>query len=217
MQNGVGYNLALMQGKPLTLYEWLNGWKEMEIIKLTGKEYYLRTLMPDYVTDRYVNWLNDSEVTRFLEVRFEKSTLQSVRSFVEKFDNKSKYLLGIFTSNDDKHIGNITLIIDLYHNTAYTGHFIGDKKYWGKNAYTEAIILLLDFSFNKLGLRRVNGSTYITNIPTIISLKSLGFAIEGRLRESYKDGNEVVDSLILSMLKREWSEYETQLKRRIIT
>jgi len=46
-----------MQGKPLTLYEWLNGWKEMEIIKLTGKEYYLRTLMPDYVTDRYVNWL----------------------------------------------------------------------------------------------------------------------------------------------------------------
>ena len=206
-----------MQGKPLRLYEWLNGWKEMEIIKLTGKEYYLRTLMPDYVTDRYVNWLNDSEVTRFLEVRFEKSTLQSVRSFVEKFDNKSKYLLGIFTSNDDKHIGNITLIIDLYHNTAYTGHFIGDKKYWGKNAYTEAIILLLDFSFNKLGLRKVYGSTYITNIPTIISLKSLGFTLEGRLRESHKEGNKVVDSLTLSMLKREWTECETQLKRRIIT
>ncbi len=30
----------------------------MKIIKLVGKKYYLKTLVPEEVTDRYVGWLN---------------------------------------------------------------------------------------------------------------------------------------------------------------
>ena len=185
----------------------------MDKIKLIGKNYYLENLQIDDVTERYVNWLNDPEVNRFLEVRFIKSTLENTRNYVETFDNKSRFLFGIYTMHDNQHIGNMALHINKNHNTADFGYLIGEKDYWGKSASKEAIILLLDYSFNTLNIRKVWGGSYAENIRSIPNFKKLGFVQEARLREDNFDGEKITDGLRFSILQREWIEKEELTKK----
>ena len=90
-------------------------------IVIKGKNYYLQTLVVDEVNQKYVDWLNDEEVNKFLEVRHKKSTISNIKSFVQKFDNEHSYLFGIFDSLKDQHIGNMALYLDLNHITANFG------------------------------------------------------------------------------------------------
>jgi len=186
--------------------------KDMEEIKLDGKRYYLNPLLPKDVTNRYVDWLNDPEVTRFLEVRFEKPTLESIRSYVEKFDNKVKYLFGIYTYKKNIHIGNASFNINTNHNIADFGYFVGDKRYWGENAALEACYLLFEFGFNRLGLRKIWGGAYLTNSSSIFNFKKMGLTQEGRFREHYVDGDTATDVLIFSMLTSEWNKKRSKIK-----
>jgi len=80
------------------------------------------------------------------------------------FDQKSRFLFGVFDNTSDLHIGNLTLDIRL-HNVAYFGYLIGEKNYWGTPAATEAICLILDFSFNFMKVRKVWGGIYKSNLP----------------------------------------------------
>ena len=186
----------------------------MDEIKLYGKRYYLRTLLPEDVTNRYVDWLNDTEVARFLEGRFEKSTLESLRSYVEKVDKKVKYLFGIYTCKENIHIGNASFNINVHHNIADFGYFVGDKKFWGENAALEACYLLFEFGFNRLGVRKICGGAYLTNISSIFNFRKMGFTQEGRLREHYVDGDTdtATDVLLFSMHTSEWNKKQSKIK-----
>ena len=44
---------------------------------------YLERLMPVDVTENYVNWLNDTDINRYLESRFVKHDIESVKLYVE--------------------------------------------------------------------------------------------------------------------------------------
>lgn len=53
----------------------------------------LRPLDETGVTDRYVAWLNDPDVNRFVEARFTPQAHDSVRAFVRSFDGAAdRYL-----------------------------------------------------------------------------------------------------------------------------
>lgn len=105
---------------------------------------------------------------------------------------------------DNQHIGNVTLYINVHHNTACFGYLIGEKEYWGKGAAIEAIRLLLDCAFNELKIRRVWGGAYLKNVKSIFNLKRLGFTQKGRLRKHQVDRNEYCDTLLFGMLREEW-------------
>jgi len=190
----------------------------MEIEKLVGKDFYLRVITLDDITDKYVSWLNDKEVNQYLDCRFDVATIGSVQEYVQSIDNETNFLFGIFkikASGNDQHIGNIRIEINKYHNTAYLGCLVGDKNYWGTSALTESLILLLGFAFNELKVRKLWGSAYLANISSIFTLKTLGFKQEGRLRKHVIVGNRITDLIYLSMFKSEWVHRESNLKRRL--
>ena len=145
----------------------------MDKIKLYGKRYFLETLLHEDVTERYVQWVNDHEVNRFLEVRFSKLDKESTKNYVKSFDNKTRFLFGIYTCKENIHIGNASLNINASHNIAEFGYFVGDKRYWGENAALEACYLLFEFGFNRLGLRKIWGGAYLTNINSIFNHKKI--------------------------------------------
>ena len=163
----------------------------------------LRPLLEKDFNETYLGWLNDPEVNRYLEVRFIKSTIKNTRKFVRSFDNKDKFIFGIYTLNKKQHIGNIALYTN-NHNIAHFGYLIGEKDYWGTRAAVEAVTLLLDFAFNKLNIRKVWGGVYLNNISSIFNCKKLGFVQEGRLRKHYTDHGNPTDSLIFGILREEW-------------
>ena len=184
----------------------------MDKIKLYGKRYFLETLLSKDVTERYVQWVNDHEVNRFLEVRFSQLDKESTKNYVMSFDNKTKFLFGIYTCKENIHIGNASLNINANHNIAEFGYFVGDKRYWGENAALEACYLLFEFGFNKIGLRKIWGGAYLTNVSSIFNHKKMGFTQEGRLREHYIDGDTATDVLLFSMHTSEWNKKQSKIK-----
>ena len=82
------------------------------------KDVKLKVLKKEYITIDYIEWMNDYEVTRFTEQRFNKHTSNSVSEFImEKSRSKTDKLLGIFVYK--KHIGNILISSIDKNNSSY--------------------------------------------------------------------------------------------------
>lgn len=158
------------------------------------------------ITNEYLNWIQDPEVNKFLDVRFGNNNLESLNEYVTSFNNtKSKYLYAIYNTEANKHIGNASIInISLNHEYFKFGYFIGVKDYWGTSAGLETILLSLKIGFDFLNMRKCTVDVYSNNIKGRFLLKKVGFYEEGSLKEHLRCKDRYVDNIILSLGKNEW-------------
>jgi RimJ/RimL family protein N-acetyltransferase len=179
--------------------------------RICGKGYYLKALTADAVGESYLLWLLDDEVNQYLESRFTKYTLESLRAHVAGFDFKTKFFFGLFDSSTDAHIGNFNLHLNKEHQTVYYGYLIGDKKYWGKSAALVGTYLTLKFSFEALRVRKVWGSIYLTNIGAIINVKKFGFKEEGKQVAQYIYKGAPTDGILVGLKCEDWFSQQDKL------
>jgi RimJ/RimL family protein N-acetyltransferase len=169
---------------------------------LNGEHIQLKTLTPAMVTQKYVDWMNDPDVTKYTESRFRKHTFRGIKLYVQDVSgNSDDYFYGIFLHNE--HIGNIKLHINMHHNLGDIGLIIGDKQQWGKGYATEAIKLVTDHGFNVLGLHKIYAGIYSNNKGSIGAFMKAGFTEEAKLQGMYKCESEshYVDEIIVSRWK----------------
>ena len=173
--------------------------------KLIGNKYTLNPLTKDDITEEYIAWLNDPIVNRFLEVRHVHQTIETVTEYINGFyKDQEKYIWGIY-SLDGIMIGTISLFeFNRNHNSSVFGLMIGDSNYWGKSASEESIRLALNFAFDTLGLHRVSGVCYSTNMGMIFTFQRLGFKREGVMRKSLLDGGKYIDNYQWAVISDEW-------------
>ena len=173
---------------------------------LEGELVTLRALEPDDL-DRCHRWMNDSEVTRFLEggryplsMANERQWLDAAMTTRSGFSN---VLLAIETK-DGVHIGNAGLHeASPEHRRAYLGIVIGEKDYWSKGYGTDAV-RTLRFAFEQMNIHRVELGTFDFNERAQACYRKCGFVEEGRRREDrYIDGR-YHDLVIMGILRREW-------------
>ncbi len=183
-------------------------------IELRSRLVHLRPLNKNDVSQKYLGWLHDPDVNRFLEVRFNLPDMEELKAFVQGFNGTNGYLFGVFTHDQNKsvHIGNFIIEINPFHKTAYFGYLIGDKKYWGSSAATEAIVLILEFAFEIHEVRRVWGGAYDSNFASAFNFHRFGFIQEGALREHHLDGDEPVDGLFFGLLRAEWKKKREEFR-----
>ncbi len=167
-----------------------------------GKQVYLRPITLEDCTDRYVAWLTDPDINRFLETRWQKTSMEGIRDFVEQMTRSpDNFLFAICTVDTDTHVGNIKLgPVNRNHSFADVSYFIGAKEYWGRGIATEAISLVVQFGFDRLGLHRVQAGVYSTNVGSRKALERNGFLLEGVCREKFIDGSQRVDHLLLGLI-----------------
>ena len=169
------------------------------VLKAT-KNIVLKSLKEEDITEDYINWMNDSEITRYTEQRFEKHDFKSISSFVRKMSMSEKnLLLGIFFNN--KHIGSIKIgSINLFHNTAELSFLIGNKNFWRKGVATLAIKMALNICFKKLNLYKITAGVYAENIASIRALERNGFSCEGKRKKQFLHDKGRMDGLIYGKL-----------------
>lgn len=162
----------------------------------------LRSLHPSDVGETYLSWVNDPEIIRFLEVRFNGVQKHAdLQSFVDSMSaSPNNYIFGIFRKDDDRHIGNIKLgPILREHARSEIGYLIGDRSSWGKGYATEAIHRVARFGLDDLGLKKIKAGCYEANIGSAKALLKAGFEHEATVPlDSICDGRRVA-SLLFGM------------------
>ena len=168
---------------------------------ISGKHIYLREVRLSDVNDRYYSWLNDPEVNQFLETRYAPRSLENIAEFVRSHDGKSdEPFFAVCLNKDDSHIGNIKVgPVNWIHRNAAISLLIGDKGCWGKGYATEAIALIVAYSFNVLNLNKVHAGAYVQNVGSIRAFERNGFRKEGLLEgHVFHDGQET-DVVLLGL------------------
>jgi len=175
-----------------------------------GERIYLREVNPADVNDNYYRWMNDPEVTRYLESRFFPNDMDSLREHVhQKLKDRNNVFLAVVRKDTEQHIGNIKLgPIDWMHRLADVGVLIGDKDCWGKGYATEAIGLVVRLAFRELNLHKLTAGYYIANKGSEKAFKNNGFVVEGiRVKHRFCEGT-YVNTVILGFLNEGFSEKE---------
>jgi RimJ/RimL family protein N-acetyltransferase len=96
---------------------------------------------------------------------------------------------------------------DRRHRTADLHVGLDDRRHWGHGYASEAIRLLLRFTFRELGYAKVNLNVYAYNTRAIGLYERLGFVHEGRIRGSIYTAGRRWDDLLMGMTR---AEYEAQ-------
>ena len=76
--------------------------------------------------------------------------------------------------------------------------------YRGRGYGTEGILLVLGFAFDGLGLHRVELDVLSINARATSLYENLGFRVEGRRRDAYRDGDGWCDAVCMGLLDDEF-------------
>ncbi len=179
----------------------------MEFEALTTNRLKLRKLTPE-VFDYIYQDLSEAEQIAFL----------GLHSSQELAIERAKYKEGLWTHNKKflyfqvlaKENGKIigwcgyhTWYLD--HDRAEIGYGLFADADKGKGLMSEAIIPIIAYGFNEMGLNRIEAFISPENIASNKLVQKMNFVKEGQLRQHYRDNNRIDDSLVYSLLS---SEYE---------
>ncbi len=151
-----------------------------------------------FLSDAWVRWLNNQEITRYSEQRHHKHTLDTQKSFLlDKLQDANSKLFAILVN--EKHVGNLELyklrpsVGSQIHPVSVgkerfiwecktekeacleLSYMIGDKAYWGKGVATEAIGAATKLAFSDYDADHVAAFTELGNLGSNRVLIKNGF------------------------------------------
>jgi [ribosomal protein S5]-alanine N-acetyltransferase len=130
-------------------------------------------------------------------------TEQDARAFLDLAEEPDKLWLAITLRADGRQIGGIGLRVELQHQHAELGYWLG-VSYWGQGYATEAAGEVLRYGFEDLALHRIFASHFKQNPASGQILKKIGMRHEGSQREHLRKWDQFVDSELYGILRREW-------------
>jgi [ribosomal protein S5]-alanine N-acetyltransferase len=171
-------------------------------MKAIGEQVYIRLLGTDDVSDDYVKWMNDPEVTQYLESRWQTHTLKTTLEYIESLNtDKNNYLFGVFLNSDNTHIGNVKIgNIHPIHRFCDIGMAIGKKDNWTKGIGSEVLKLIEKIAFEELNLNKMFGGIYADNIASFKMTQKCGWREAGRYEKHVFHKGEFVDVILVEKL-----------------
>ena len=154
----------------------------------------------------FVRWFNDPEVRCWLAMSDEPElTLESEREWYDEMREDPSRVLWCIETGEGQPIGNLGLhAIDEGQGRATLGISIGEKEFWNRGYGTDAIRRVLRYSFDELGLRRVDLQVDEDNVRGVRCYQKCGFMWEGLLRAHRLRQGRPVNMMVMAVLREEW-------------
>ena len=176
-------------------------------VDLQTDRFRLRTLRPDDASERWRAWAKDPDIMGGLNAPVQDMSRQYLAKYAASFDNRNRFLIGVFVKEDGLHIGFFIVDVDRTHRCATIHAVIGDKAWWGKGAVNECRAALLDHFFNERGIEKAFGVPLTRNVAALSTYTKQGWVREGTLRRhrlSLTDGSRL-DQAQFGLLREEWA------------
>lgn len=151
--------------------------------------------------------MKSGSIPKYISVVPNPYTVEHGEAFLNYIKNTesdaSNYQYGIFNKEDDKFIGMISLEnVDEDNKKCELGYWVADE-YRGKGLVKEASILLTKYAFSKLGMNKITAFVIKENTASISLLISLGFEIEGLLKDDVYNKGQFADRYAFALRKSE--------------
>ncbi|MBP6974760.1 MAG: GNAT family N-acetyltransferase [Candidatus Pacebacteria bacterium] len=175
-----------------------------EIIFRRGPRVTLRPLHEDDAPI-LTKWINDPLITQFVQAYLPTMEMEE-RDWIKGLISRKGNNIVVMLVVDSKPIGTMGIhAIDYRHRIATTGALIGEPEYWGKGYGNEAKMLLLEYAFNTLNLRKICSEVIAFNErSTKYSLKC-GYKVDGGPKKlhHYAKG-QYWDVIQLAVFREDW-------------
>lgn len=180
-----------------------------------GSLVFLRPLERADLNERYLNWLNDPEVTRYTEAGTFPSSAEDLDNYYRSVtSSRNDVILAVIDQKSGEHVGNVKLgPIHWVHRSATFGILIGEKDSWGKGIGLEATRLMVEYGFDHLNLHRIDLGVFAEHKAAVHCYEKAGFKVEGRMREDLFQGGEYKDRLWMGLLRSEYKPLKPGKRR----
>lgn len=176
-----------------------------QIVFLRGRRVNLRPPTKDDIP-LFLRWFNDEEVRQYIKT-FLPLTEPGEIEWLENLHKRQNENL-VFVIVEAKHgkpIGTMGLHqINWKDRRAKTGAIIGEKAYWGKGYGSEAKMLLLNYAFNVMNLRKISSGVLSFNARSQAYNKKCGYKVEGILKQHSFQAGAYVDHVLMAVFREDW-------------
>lgn len=186
--------------------------QDKQLVFLKGRRVSLRPVMKSDVPN-LTRWINDPDVRLFLNA-YLPQTEKAEEEWVESLSKKNiNDVVLVMETSEGRSIGMMGLHkINWRDRVATTGTLIGEKDCWGQKYGSEAKLLLLDYSFNTLNLRKICSGAFAFNERSIRYSLKCGYKEEGRLRAHVFRAGAYHDLVQLAIFREDftpvWDKYQ---------
>lgn len=95
-------------------------------------------------------------------------------------------------------------------DTAEWGFAIGSE-FWGTGVFETGARLVLDFTFNTIGVRRLEARAAVQNGRGHGALMKVGAVQEGVLRQSFEKKGRYLDQVLFAILAKDWRGFNPRV------
>ncbi len=155
---------------------------------LRGGKVALRRFAPSDITDTYIGWLNDPEVTRYSNQRFRTHDRASCETYLATFEGSANLFVSIRDAVTDSAIGTMTAYANAHHGTCDVGIMIGERHHWGGGYGQDAWDLLTNWLLTDGGVRKLTAGCLAPNRGMVKLMERSGMQLEATRRQQ-----EIVD------------------------
>jgi RimJ/RimL family protein N-acetyltransferase len=147
--------------------------------KVVSKFFYFEPINKKYLNKKYLNWLNNPNINRFLSSVTKRNTTKDLYEKINSLRKNNGELFSIHKKKDSIHIGNLTISNFKKNNSITYGLMIGDKKSQEVGAGGYVILMFASLSFDYLKCKKIFAGCKVDNYKSINTLKTIGFSSKG--------------------------------------
>ena len=179
---------------------------------IEGRSIKLVPLVENDINPKYLSWLNNPLLNRYLQTPYKKQTIADIYTYINSLRMKDNCeLFAVITKKKNVHIGNVG--ITEYNNNrngiAAFGLLFGDERARKTGLGAEATVLAIEYIFHDKRIRKIRLGANEKNESSWRLIENLGFTREGIFRKnivSIANGKSTfLDAYEYGIFKEEWN------------
>jgi RimJ/RimL family protein N-acetyltransferase len=175
-------------------------------VSIQTERFIVRSMTLADVTGVFRIWIANPTLMAALNMPGRTLSQAELSRFIAGYDDRKRYLLGVFSRATRSLIGVFTIDVTIEHARLKVSGFIGDRNWIGKGVGEEVSADLFEEFFSKRGIEKAVAQVEERNFGAIVPLRRMGFRVEGHLRGELKafDGSGRRNQFILGLLASDW-------------
>lgn len=171
--------------------------KIIEMDNITGNAIELIPLSLNDVVDMH-SYISNPDVSKFIGWSLTKSideTEKFICELLNNIRNRTHIYASIVLKNKKQVIGNIMLFNFNFDKKSVELGYVLSQKSWGNGIISEAVKLVVEFSFSNLDIEIIIANVIESNIGSVKVLEKNKFLLKERIKKKYLIEDEYYDGL----------------------